>query len=136
MQLAPLYEPSVIISLVRGAMQAINFWQNQRDRIRAKEALKEAKTNTNNKANVEEGIKLKSLIPQSTLSKMTDRVNKCFINYEDVLNDDQYLPNEIDQATNAVIACICRELRRIEKLNGGMPTTTFQEYWEKYQCKN
>ncbi len=134
MQPAPIFEPSVVISLIRGAMQAITFWQSQRDRIKAKKALTEAKTQTDNKADIEEGIKLKSLIPQSTLSKMTDRVNKCFINYEDVLDDDQYLPNEIDQATNALIACICRELRRIEKLNGGMPTTTLKKYWERYNC--
>lgn len=127
-------ESGLVISLIRGAMQAITFWQTQKDRKSAKRALTEARISTPDKEAVEEGIRLKSLIPDSTLKKMKERVKQCFVNYEDVLDDDKYLPNEIDKATDAVIACICRELRRIKKLNGNLPTTTLKDYWEQYGC--
>jgi len=129
-------ESGFIISIIRGTMQAISFWQNQKDRVKAKKALTEAKTNAQEEFNVQEGIQLQSLIPKSTLDLMTNRVNQCFTNYEEVLDDEKYLPKQIDNATLAIIECICSELRRIYMLNGGMPTTTLQKYWEQYGCEN
>ncbi|MRI00873.1 HsdR family type I site-specific deoxyribonuclease [Kriegella sp. EG-1] len=126
----------LVVSLIRGAMQAITFWQSQKDRKKAKQALVEAKDTTTESSTVDEGVKLQSLIPQSTLDLMTNRVYQCFTNYEEVLDDEKYLPKQIDNATLAIIECICSELRRIYMLNGSMPTTTLQKYWEQYGCDN
>jgi hypothetical protein len=128
-------ETAIIISLVRGAMQAISLWQSQKDRSKAKAALVKAKTDVPNSGTIEEGIKLLSIIPMSTLTLMTQRVEKCFSKYETVLDDKAFLPTEIDDATDALVKCICRELTRIHKLNGAMPTTTLKKYWDQYGCK-
>lgn len=129
-----MQEVGLIISLIRGAMQAITFWQTQKDRKKAKQALIEAKSKTTEPSTVEEGVKLISLIPKSTLDLMTQRVNHCFTNYEEVLEDEKYLPKQIDNATIALIECICSELRRIKLVNGDLPTTTLKKYWDQYNC--
>ena len=134
-QYMKLMEPSLVVALVQGAMQAISFWQEQRDRIKASKALKSVENLIDNPDVIKEQTILKSLIPERTLNLMTERVNVCFKRYDEVLDDDSsYLPAEIDKATDAVIACICRELRRIMKLNGELPTDTLKAYWEKYNC--
>jgi type I restriction enzyme R subunit len=128
-------ETGLVVSLIRGAMQAITFWQTQKDREKAKQALVEAKSKTMEPSTVEEGVRLQSLIPRSTIDLMTQRVDKCFTNYEEVLDDEKFLPKQIDNATVALIECICSELRRIKLLNGDMPTTTLKKYWEQYGCE-
>lgn len=117
-------------------MQAISFWQNQRDRFKAKEAIKNVNNLSLEKDIILETEQLIKIAPKQTIDLLTQRVQICFDRYEKVLNDDMYLPEEIDQATNALIMCICRELNRLVKVSGGhLPTKTLENYWSKYKCK-
>ena len=43
------------------------------------------------------------------------------------------LADEIDEATESVQCCVCRELGRIYKLNGSIPPRWMPQ-WEKYEC--
>lgn len=128
-------EASLIIAIIRGSMQAISFWQNQKDRISAKKAIKSVAEIAEEEDVLKEGEELSAIAPQSTIDKLTERVQICFTRYESVLDDDDYLPPEVDKATEALIACICRELTRLMKVNGGtLPTDSLKRYWDSYRC--
>ena len=126
-------EAALLVALVQGGMQAISFWQEQKDRVSAKEAMSKIDLLVKRENVIAEGQILLSFVPESLISTMTDRVHTCYKRYEMVLDDDQYLPAEIDSATDALIKCVCRELNRIVKINGGLPNT-LNEHWEKYHC--
>lgn len=82
-----------------------------------------------------EASRLSFLIPEDIIRNILERLEKCWERYSNILKDDKnYLPEEIDNATDAVIACICRELQRFYKLNKSIPAGILREYWEKYAC--
>ena len=127
-------EATLIVALVRGGMQAISFWQNQKDRIKAINAIKDIDKISKQNDIIFENKSLLNIAPQSTIDLMTDRIKNCFDRYNQVLNDDDFLPAEIDKATNALIKCICREIERLVKINGKIPSKTLQEYRDLYNC--
>lgn len=56
----------------------------------------------------------------------------CWTGYRQVLGGN-YLPTEVDAATDAVQRCVCRELNRIKQLNGNI-TERWKGQWEQFQC--
>ena len=126
--------PDLIVATISAGMQAIDLWINFKDRFKAREAMKQISVIQNTPENQAEAKNL-SLIPLNLLDKFSDRVKRCFDNYEEVLNDDEYLPREIDEATEALKRCVCRELRRLNSVNGGIPLGILQRYWNQYKCE-
>ena len=51
-----------------------------------------------------------------------------------VLKDNDYLPGEIDDATEALKKCVCRELHRLQEVNGNIPHGILRNYWNQYRC--
>lgn len=82
-----------------------------------------------------EGARIARLIPEDVIRAFVERIERCWERYTNILQDDgSYLPSEIDEATDAVIKCICRELQRLFRLNQGIPGGILTDYWEKYAC--
>lgn len=82
-----------------------------------------------------EAVELNTIVPHQILSKFEDRVQKCWDRYNEVLaTENGFLPSEIDEATSALISCICRELKRLNVVNRGIPHGKLLEYWKKYEC--
>lgn len=78
---------------------------------------------------------LKMLIPSHVLASFENRISKCWAMYNEVLaSGNGYLPAEIDNASEALMQCICRELRRLLKVNGEIPEGKLRNYWLKYRC--
>lgn len=133
----PMETAAFVVALVRGTMQAIDFWQNQRDRSKAVQAMKSVEEVATQPEAIRQGQALLNLAPQSTIDLLNQRIKTCQSRYDKVLADDQgYLPDEVDAATEAVIRCICRELRRLMKVNGHLPEGWMQEYWDRMGCED
>lgn len=126
--------PELITATISAGMQAIDLWLNLRDRYKAQTAMRRISDIQYTDENRMESQNLVHLLPSDLLVTFSERVNRCFINYKDVLDDEQYLPKEIDDATEAVKKCVCRELRRLKKLNGSIPNGLLMRYWNQYKC--
>ena len=75
---------------------------------------------------------LLTVIPEAVIKDLEARADRCWTGYRRVLGGD-YLPDEVDRATDAVQGCVCRELWRINKLNGSIPSR-WKGQWEQYDC--
>lgn len=125
--------PELIISGVSAVMQAVQTWLQLRDRRRASEPL--ARVEEQAPAYQAEGQALQNIVPPDVLHILQQRAQECWLKYKEVLDDERYLPPEIDKATKAVQECICRELRRIKELNGSVPPGVLSRYWTQYSCE-
>jgi len=77
---------------------------------------------------------LQILIPESILSLFQKRITACWNDYHEILaSEGEYMDPQIDRFTNALMRCICRELKRVKQLNGFIPEQ-FLETWNTYGC--
>ena len=118
------------ISAVAAAVQA---WVTYRDRHKAAEAFdstfKRTAKSPEASAAAEE---LAAIIPEDVIKGLEARADSCWTGYRKVLGGD-YLPDEVDKATKSVQACVCRELKRINTLNGTIPPR-WQGQWDRFKC--
>jgi hypothetical protein len=75
---------------------------------------------------------LAAIIPQEVIKDLEGRADQCWTGYRNVLGGD-YLPDEVDKATESVQGCVCRELGRLYKLNASIPPR-WQGQWKQYRC--
>lgn len=125
-------EPTLIISGVSALLRAIDTWINYRDSQRAAQEFDLRMAQAQAEPAIRQQAELlATLVPQPVLDTMGDRARRCWDQYHDVLKGG-YLPGEIDEATQSVKACICRELRRIHDLNGSIPPGDLSAWWNAY----
>jgi len=122
----------IIISGISAAMQAIQLWLQFRDRHRAAEPLDHIEERAPEFQ--AESSQLQQLVPTDILLTLQERAEACWSKYKNVLQDTQYLPEEIDDATEAVKACMCRELNRLMSVNGTIPPGTLRNCYDQYRC--
>lgn len=123
----------IIIAGISATIQAIDFWLTHRDKFGASRTFESAYPRINTDPSLKaEARALESLVPPEVLDTMQRRVERCWSRYNEVLKDGGFLPQEVDEATEAVKRCICRELERIRSLNGSIPSGTLSRWWEQY----
>lgn len=128
-------EASIMIAGVSALLKAIDTWVNYRDSKRAAEAFRREKINPESPSEIrDQGNILADVVPHDILEMMIDRATSCWTKYGNVL-DGGYLPDEIDEATESVKKCICRELRRIKALGQPLPEGKLTDWWNLY-CSN
>lgn len=127
----PFPDPTIVISGVSAVLKAIDTWVKYRDSKRAADAFKNEISAKKSLQVEQEAHVLLEIIPFEILERMTERTERCWTRYKDVL-DGEYLPSEVDEATEAVKACICRELNRIVKLGQQIPPGKLTEWWNTY----
>jgi hypothetical protein len=113
---------------------AIQVWFASRDKPAAAATFDKVYATT--LASPEAGAaaaELVAIIPDDVIRDLEKRADTCWTGFRKVLDDKQYLPDEIDNATDAVQACVCRELGRLHKLNGSIPERWVPQ-WERYDC--
>jgi hypothetical protein len=128
-------EPTIIISGFAAALKAVETWLKFRDSQRAAREFEINYAKAQTDASVKhQAVTLKSLIPAPVLNTMGKRTQECWDRYHVVLKEGnkKHLPSEIDDATQALKACLCRELRRIYDLNGTVPEGDLSAWWNKY----
>jgi hypothetical protein len=112
---------------------AIDLWQRNRDKQKAAEAFDQTYTATRDSKQGEAAARdLADVIPPEVLTDLEARADLCWTGYRTVLGG-KYLPDEVDRATDAVKACVCRELWRIHALNGTIPDL-WKPQWHLYDC--
>lgn len=129
-------DTSILIAAVSAVMQAIQTGISMQNVEQARDAAKSTFHTARASSRVrKEADHLESLIPEPILATMTERVYACWSRFEKTLEKDkEFLPDEIDDATDAVKSCICRELQRIRKLNQTIPPGELRRWWDFY-CK-
>ncbi|MDR3407890.1 MAG: hypothetical protein P4L68_05265 [Methylovirgula sp.] len=119
---------------ISAVMASIQVWQASRNQQIAVTAfddrLKAAPDEPETIAAAEE---LLSIAPADVIEDLEGRAEKCWTKYREVLGGP-FLPGEIDEATESVKACVCRELRRIKSINGGKIPDRWLPQWEAYDC--
>ena len=127
----------LVVATAAAVMQAIDTWENFRDRRRAREAyeeeLRRAQTSEEVKA---EAKQIEDVVPESVLNSIYERINECWTRYDSILRGD-FGQEEVDQATRAAIRCWCREVNRIKTVTGKLPDSSgvdFPGKWEQYDC--
>ena len=119
---------------ISAVASAIQVWQFTRDKVKASLAFDETYTNTLASPESKEAAQqLVDVVPHEIVKDLEGRADKCWTRYRKVLGGD-YLPDEIDEATDSVKGCVCRELRRIDELNGFIPDR-WKSQWERFKCE-
>ena len=127
-------DPALLISGVSATLDAIQTWYQVRDSRRAAAAFESRLESAQSDAQIRQQAELlASLVPVEVLHTMTERAHRCWTRYHEVLTGE-FLPGEVDEATESVRKCLCRELQRIRKLNGQLPAGVLQRWWDAY-CK-
>jgi hypothetical protein len=120
---------------ISAAWAAVQAWHHFRDAHKAAATFdatyREALTSPDASDAAEE---LAAIIPEHVITDLEGRADSCWNSYRNVLGGD-YLPAEVDKATDAVQACVCRELGRIYTLEGSIPPR-WQGQWRRFDCEN
>lgn len=131
-------DPTLVVSGISAVLQAVQTWIASRDSGRAAAAFSNTiSTATLSPALVNAANQLASLAPPQVVTALGNRVQACWTKYVDILNapGGSYLPQDIDDATEAVKACVCRELKRLRSVNGSLPPGQLADWWNQYQCR-
>lgn len=132
MAMSPIPDPTVLISGVSALLKAIDTWVNYRDSRRAAESFRMEHQAAEKSLQIEQEARtLSNIVPAEVLDTITGRAERCWTRYKEVL-DGGFLPGEIDEATEAVKACICRELNRIMQLGQPIPPGKLSDWWNTY----
>ena len=125
----------LIIATISIGMKAVELWHKSKDRDVVSNKLKEAKKlqytpEIQNEAREFEQL----LIPKNILDGFKNRIKRCWDSYAEIVNSPDYLPQEVEEASKAVISCVCRELLIIHGINRSIPPAKLSEWWENYRC--
>jgi hypothetical protein len=133
-----MVDPSLIVSGIAAVLQAAQTWIAVRDTRRAANAFEATFSRAaSSPALLNAATQLATLAPPHVVAALGNRVQACWTKYVDILNapSGSYLPQDIDDATEAVKACVCRELRRLRSVNGTLPPGQLSDWWSQYQCR-
>jgi hypothetical protein len=118
---------------ISAAAAAVQVWYRYRDAKEAAATFDGTYHDTLASPEATDAAKeLVAIIPEDVIKDLETRADHCWTGYRKVLGGD-FLPDEIDQATEAVQSCVCRELRRINRLSGLIPDR-WKGQWQQYNC--
>ena len=125
-------DPVTLIAGVSGVLQAVQVWYAYRSDARSGRAFDDAYASAQESLQIkEEAQAIARIVPQEILDLISERTHRCWVRYREVFNGG-YLPGEIDEATEALKGCICRELRRLIILGEPLPPGKLSEWWQEY----
>jgi len=135
----PLEIAKILYAGISAVAAAIRVWRRSSDkRIAVPKAAAQFdevyKTTLASPEAIVAATELVAIIPEDVLRDLENRAQTCWTWFRNALDPREYLPDEIDNATEAVQACVCRELRRIHKLNGSIPDKWLPQ-WRRYDCE-
>lgn len=125
-------DSTLLITGVSASLQAIQTWLQFRDSRRAAAEFVLRREEAPGESRIQaEAVALDAIVPADVMATMTERARRCWERYHSVLKGG-FLPEEIDEATEALKKCICRELSRIKALEGRIPEGVLQTWWRQY----
>ena len=124
---------NVLFSGISAVASAIQVWEFTQDKVKAGLAFDDTYKKTLASPESHEAAKqLVAIIPPDVIKDLEGRADTCWTGYRKVLGGD-YLPDEVEKATDSVKGCVCRELRRIDDLNGSIPDR-WKGQWNRFKC--
>jgi len=111
-------DPSVAFELAKAlfagisaAAAAVQAWYKYRDAKRAAATFDaEYSAALESKEASDAAHELVTIIPPEVIKDLEARADRCWTGYREVLDGD-YLPDEVEHATDAVQGCVCRGWR-------------------------
>jgi hypothetical protein len=130
----PLPDPQTMIAAVSAVLQAIQTWIAYRDKTASSRSFDQAFSEAHTDPKVAaEGATLSNLVPSDILGTMTGRVETCWKHFRIIIAPNSaYVDPEVDEQVEAVKRCICRELRRLYRLNRSIPPGKLSDWWNAY----
>jgi hypothetical protein len=124
---------ALIISTISAVLQALQTWHEFRG---TSDTTVKTRPITATEV-AQQAAVLRSILSQQTLEIMARRMKDCETYFSEMLESKgKYLPQEIDEGSVAVGACMCRELWRMKRANGSIPEGVLQEFWYTLDCPN
>jgi hypothetical protein len=113
----------LLFSGVSALASCIQVWQGERNAEAAEQTFDaDLKSFLRSKEAINASRDLEAVVPDEVIHELTAAAARCWDRYLEILrNRDKYLPQEIDDATEAVKACVGRELNRLTKLGQKLP---------------
>ena len=131
--LSALEIAKILFAGISAAAAAIGVWRRRRDKKDAAATFDETFAAERDSLRARRAAEeLVELIPRDVIDLLESRADLCWTGYRAVL-EGNYLPDEIDRATDAVRGCVCHELRRIRTLTGKIPNR-WRDQWERFKC--
>jgi hypothetical protein len=131
-------ELSKMIAILLAGAGATNFFEVLQTELGRPRPVVVPVSSPQREAEIVRGaILLKQVIPDSVAKEIAKRVAKCWWRYQKLLEGD-YLPEEVEQGTEQLKNCICKEVLRLQDLNGGeLPESDeiLHAYMFKYRCQ-
>lgn len=126
--------PALIVSEISAVLQTAQTWIAYRDSNRAGEVFRSAMRSGASDPFLSQAANQLSMVPARVLNAMGMRVEVCWTHYEEMLiaPPGSFMSHELDDATEAVKRCVCRELKRLKSLNGLLPPGKFTQWWVHY----
>ena len=137
----PMPSPQTVqafFATIAAALAATKTWLELRDRNAAKRAGEQAESRVlGDPATLERAKQLLSIVPPDTLQRMMDRYKKCYDKFNKMMDDEEdYFEGDVDKAAeNALPNCVCRALKTIKAVTGGLPDPALDEAWITYNCQ-
>ena len=127
-----MVDPVTFIAGISGVLQAVQVWYASKSHAQARNAFDRAFSSAQKSLEVEEEARAVSqVVPQEIFDDLSERAQRCWTRYREVLNGE-YLPAEVDEATEALKKCICRELGRLISLGEPLPRGKLAQWWITY----
>jgi hypothetical protein len=126
----------VWLANVSAVTASAESWFALRDQKQAARAYREALDYARESGITRDEAKfLERVLPPQTTRILIERTDRCIAEYNKIMQSrEEYLPNELDDATEAVMKCICRELSRIHRLTGSFRSLGVMDSWWKQWC--
>jgi hypothetical protein len=115
-------------------LQILQMWQSTRDVTKIKELKSQFNEVASSQGIRKEGARMQSLIPAHVFTTLEKRVSICWNDFNDVADNPNITPRQMDRYTQGLRECLCSELKRIKLLNGELPTELMNQWWTQYAC--
>jgi hypothetical protein len=125
-----------ITGIISVSFQVLQLWRDTQNIELVKAKIKQFDEITSSQNVVTEGLILEQLIPIHVLNTLKGRIDYCWSDYQDAVENPNILPRQLDRYTEGLRECICRELKVIKRLNGEFPVKIMNDWWYQYQCEN
>jgi hypothetical protein len=123
-----------ITGILATSLQIFSIYRDTRNIEMVRETASNFNTITTSQIVIEEGRDLENLIPGHVLNTLKNRVEMCWSDFNDALANPNITPTQLDRYATGLKECICRELKVIFTLNGTLPNSQLQNYWNQYKC--
>ncbi|MEK8088092.1 hypothetical protein WNB94_16940 [Aquabacterium sp. A3] len=130
-------DPSLIVTAISAILQATQTWYAHKDARQAAEELdKIIGSGADDPELVEAMAQLHSFVPAEVIDALLARIEQQWVRYAEVLEapPGAFTEAEIDAATQAAKAGVCRELQRLRSITGALPPGKLSQWWELYKC--